>query len=74
VKVNHPGESLRAKRTICDIRSYTLATDLDTVHKHRFAVHAPGLASGLALAVRPAGAAEAPALKGGSWRSFLRSG
>jgi hypothetical protein len=34
----------------------------------------PGLASGLALAVRPAGAAEAPALKGGSRRSFLRSG
>jgi hypothetical protein len=33
-----------------------------------------GLASGLALAVRPAGLAEAPALKGGSRRSFLRSG
>ena len=39
----------------------------------RFAVRAPGL-SGLALAVRPAGSAEAPALKGGSRRSFLRSG
>ena len=33
-----------------------------------------GLASGPALAVRPAGSAEAPALKGGSLRSFLRSG
>src|ERR1017187_10297950 len=31
-------------------------------------------ASGLALVVRPAGAAEAPALKGGSRRSFLWSG
>src|SRR5215469_8923559 len=40
----------------------------------RCAARPAGLASGLALAVRPAGAAEAPALKGGSRRSFLRSG
>ena len=40
----------------------------------RFAARRSGLAFGLALAVRPAGLAEAPALKGGSWRSFLRSG
>ena len=40
----------------------------------RFAARVSGLASGLALAVRPAGSAEAPALKGGSRRSFLRSG
>jgi hypothetical protein len=32
----------------------------------RFAARRSGLASGLALAVRPAGLAEAPALKGGS--------
>ena len=40
----------------------------------RFAARVSGLASGQALAVRPAGVAEAPALKGGSRRSFLRSG
>ncbi len=40
----------------------------------RFAARVSGLASGLALAVRPAGSVEAPALKGGSRRSFLRSG
>ena len=39
-----------------------------------FAARLSGLASGLALAVRPAGSVEAPALKGGSRRSFLRSG
>ena len=39
----------------------------------RFAARASGLAFGLALAVRPAGLAETPALKGGSRRSFLRS-
>ncbi len=33
-----------------------------------------GLASGLALAVRPAGPAEVSARKGGSRRCFLRSG
>ena len=32
----------------------------------RFAARVSGLASGLALAVRPAGSVEAPALKGGS--------
>jgi hypothetical protein len=32
----------------------------------RFAARPRGLASGLALAVRPVGVAEAPALKGGS--------
>jgi hypothetical protein len=40
----------------------------------RFSVRLSGLAFGQALAVRPAGLAEAPALKGGSRRSFLRSG
>ncbi len=38
------------------------------------AARVSGLASGLALAVRPAGSVEAPVLKGGFWRSFLRRG
>ena len=37
-------------------------------------MRASGLASGLALAVRPAGSAEVSARKGGSRRCFLRSG
>ena len=40
----------------------------------RFAARALGLAFGLALAVRPVGSAEVSARKGGSRRSFLRSG
>jgi hypothetical protein len=40
----------------------------------RFAARISGLASGLALAVRPAVAAEVSARKGGSRRCFLRSG
>jgi hypothetical protein len=35
-------------------------------HRRRFAARMSGRAFGLALAVRPAGLAEAPALKGGS--------
>ena len=40
----------------------------------RFAARLLGLASGLALAVRPAGSAEAPRARAGSRRCFLRSG
>src|ERR1039458_7226170 len=46
----------------------------DRCWSEKLAARASGLAFGLALVVRPAGAAEAPALKGGSRRSFLRSG
>jgi len=39
----------------------------------RFAARLSGLASGLALAVKPAGSAEAPALKGGSQDPFCEA-
>jgi hypothetical protein len=39
----------------------------------RFAARASGLASGLALAVRPAGSAKAPALKGGPEDPFCEA-
>jgi hypothetical protein len=45
--------------------SNTLRSTIGTM-QWMFAARVSGLASGLALAVRPAGAAEAPVLKGGS--------
>lgn len=42
------------------------ATILNLCTGRRFAARHAGLASGMARAVRPAGLAEAPALKGGS--------
>jgi len=45
---------------------YRMTEAAGRVDNVRFAARFSGLASGLALAVRPAGLAEAPALKGGS--------